>query len=190
MEPEKKFKEELIKDLNLLNSNWIDGDEESGSKKKADIVNHSLKIAIEIKDDTNYRIAFATEPGVMTGQGIDMEKMNQRFSDHIKSADNKFKEYSDYKTILILRTEFLLEKIIGYAIEGCHSYLLQDRKLIYAGRRKKYSKYCGREIGCFLIFINREKYYLSNNLAKDNRIVLKNDAESILGLALNDVPAI
>jgi hypothetical protein len=186
MESEENFKKQLIESLNLINLNWIDGDKMGGSEKKADIINHSLKVVIEVKDDTNYKLELATEPGVMIGQSIDVKKMNQRFADHVKSANNKFKEYSHYKTIFILRSEFPLEKLIRYAIDGCHSYLVPGK--IYIGRKGKYSKYIKREIGCFLIFINKQRYYFPNDLAKKDRVVSKKEVEKIFGYTFNDVP--
>ena len=186
---EKTFKENLIYDLNLINAGWIDGDKESDLKKTADIVNHSLKIAIEIKDDTKYKIELPTIPEVIMGQGCDLTKMNQRFSDHIRSANNKFKEYPEYKTILLFRTEFIITDVIRYAIEGLHSYSKPEDHLVYIGRKGKYSKYNKKEIGCFLI-VNQEGFgYFSNELAKGSRSLDKEKTEKIFGCKFNDIPA-
>lgn len=186
--PEKTFKENLIYDLNLINAGWIDGDEESHRKKTTDIVNHSLKIAIEIKDDTKYKIELPITPGVITGQGYDLTKMNQRFSDHVRSANNKFREYPEYKTILLFRTEFIITDVIRYAIEGLHSYSKPADHLVYIGRKGKYSKHNKEEIGCFLI-VNQEGFgYFSNELAKENRSLDKEKIERIFGRKFNDIP--
>ena len=186
---EKTFKENLIYDLNLINAGWIDGDKESNRKKTVDIVNHSLKIAIEIKDDTKYKIELPTTFGVMIGQGYDLTKMNQRFGDHIRSANNKFKEYPGYKTILLFRTEFIITDVIRYAIEGLHSYSKQADRLVYIGRKGKYSKHNKEKIGCFIV-VNQEGFgYFSNDLAEENRFLDKGKIERIFGRKFNDIQA-
>ena len=118
---EEIYKKNLIQSLKSINRDWIDGDKELDRKKTVDVVNHTLKIAIEIKDDTKYKTEMPKTSGVMVTQSEDLTKMNQRFSDHIRSANNKFKEYTGYKTILLFRTEFLITDIIRYSIEGLHS---------------------------------------------------------------------
>ncbi len=189
MIPEEIFKQNLIQSLKSINVGWIDGDKESNRKKKADIVNHSLRIAIEIKDDTKYRIELPTTPGVMVGGSHNLKKMNQRFSDHIRSANKKFKEYPGYKTVLLFRTEFLIIDIIRYSIEGLHSYSKPEDRLVYIGRKGKYSEYNRQEIGCFVV-INQEAHYFPNVLAKQNRLFNKEDVQKIFGHSFKDVPAI
>lgn len=84
MIPEQQFKKRLIGKLNNINKGWIDGDREPGQAKKVDLLNHKLKIALEIKDDTNYEIE--ASKGLGSSQTIDLTKMNQRFSDQAKSS--------------------------------------------------------------------------------------------------------
>ncbi len=151
-------------------------------------MNHSLKIAIEIKDDTKYKIELPTSSGVMVPQGYDLTKMNQRLSDHVRSTNNKFKEYPRYKTILLLRTKFVITDVIRYAIEGLHSYSISaDRRLAYIGRKGKYSKYNKKEIGCFLI-VNREGFgYFPNEIAKQGRCIGRKELEKIFGHKINKI---
>lgn len=184
---EEQFKENLIYNLNRIRLGWIDGDKQNHNNKTADIVNHRAKIAIEIKDDTKYKTELPTVPGVIIGQGCDLTKMNQRYSDHVKSANNKFKQYPSYKTILIFRTEFIITDIIRYAIEGLHSYQISGNGLVYIGRRGKYSHFSKNEIGCFLIINGSDFGYFPNQLAKENRIISKDEAETIFGHKFNDI---
>ena len=89
---ENGFKKRLIKKLNIINPGWIDGDKEQTSGKKSDVVNHSSKIAIEIKDDTKYKIKIPKDKRIGVW-GEDLGLMNKRFTNHLRSANNKFKEY-------------------------------------------------------------------------------------------------
>ena len=183
------FKQNLIQSLKSINMDWIDGDKESNRKKKADIVNHSLRIAIEIKDDTKYKTETPKISGVMVTHSEDLTKMNQRFNDHIRSANKKFKEYPGCKTILLFRTDFLITDIIRYAVEGLHSYSKPKDHLVYIGRKGKYSKYNRQEIGCFIV-INQEAHYFPNVLARQSRLLSKEEVEKIFGQNFKDVPAI
>jgi len=154
------------------------------------VVNHTLKIAIEIKDDTKYKIETPKTSGVMVTQSEDLTKMNQRFSDHVRSANNKFKEYPGYKTILLFRTEFLITDVIRYAIEGLHSYSKPKDRLVYIGRKGKYSKYNRQEIGCFIV-VNQGTHYFPNDVfAKQSRLLNKKKVEGIFGQNFKDIPAI
>lgn len=184
MIPEKIYKQNLIQSLNSIGVGWIDGDKEI-NKKNADMVNHALKIAIEIKDDTIYKLE-TPPPGIMINQGYDLKKMNQRFADHIRSANNKFKEYPNYKTIFLLRTEFPIMRVVRYVIEGLDSYVKNsDGHLVYAGKVGKYSKYNKQEIGCFLV-IENDGYYFPNVFARPNRTLTKEEVRKIFGYAFKD----
>lgn len=188
---EKEFKREMINKLNAINSGWIDGDRDTKRHRKADVVNHLLKIVIEIKDDRHYKIEVPNS-GEMVSSGEDLNKMNQRFTDHLRSANNKFKEYPDCKTILLIRTEFPIIDIIRYSIEGLHTYKLPPsgkRPLIYNGRKTKYSEYIRKEIGCYLIS-NQENYYFSNKFANQERVLKKEKVEKMFDLKLKDIPQI
>ena len=189
MIPEEIYKETLIQALKSIDNDWVDGDKELGRKKTVDIVNHTLKIAIEVKDDTKYKTIVPPRSGVMVTQSVDLTKMNQRFGDHVRSANNKFKEYQGYKTILLFRTEFLTTDVIRYAVEGLHSYSKPKDCLVYIGRRGKYSKHNRQTIGCFVV-INQEAHYFPNVFAEENRLLNKKEVEKIFGQSFKDVPAI
>lgn len=79
-----EYKRNFLSILNRQKAGWINGDAEHGPQKKADIVNHGLKICIEIKDDTKYKII--ADGMVRT---TDLKLMNQRFGDDVNSANSK-----------------------------------------------------------------------------------------------------
>ena len=192
---EKEFKKKLIDKLNAINPGWSDGDKDIKRKKKADIVNHLLKIAIEIKTDQHYKMDIPP-PDVRKTHEVGLSLMNKRFADHIKSANSKFEEYREYKTILLIRTKFPVVNIIREAIEGIPTYKRPPnggRPLNYIERESKYSKHIRKEIGCFLIFSKDTYfkpgiYFLPNKFAEKIRILSKKEVEELFGLTFEDVP--
>jgi hypothetical protein len=185
---EKDFKKKLISRLNLINPGWEDGDLNNQRQKKADIVNNQLKIAIEIKDDTKHKINFSEKSGEIVTNSQNLEIMNARLNDAVRSANRKFKFYPNYRTILLFRTEFSIVDVFCYALVGLHSYSLpQDgnEKLKYVGRKTKYSQYNRKETGCFVIWIDNI-YYCPNVLANKERIIEKIQIEKIFGLELKN----
>ena len=165
---EPKFKKKFLETLNQRSKGWIDGDKETGKGKKVDILNHNLKIAIEIKDDTKYKII---ADGVVRTN--DLVLMNQRFSDHIKSANNKFKLYPDYKSVILFRTEHISGPV-KYAIEGLDQYNKVGENLVHIGKVGKYSKFAKNEVGGFLI-LNYKVAYFTNYHSKPERVISKED---------------
>jgi len=191
MIPEKQFKKNLLFKLNAINSGWIDGDKDLKRKHKADIVNHSLMVAIEIKDDTKHKI----NSGMLVENSQDLTIMNKRLSDDIRSANKKFKSYPNYKTILLFRTGFFMVDIFRYALEGLHAYSSprdKNGKLRYVGRATKYSAFIRKEIGCFIIYVYSEKgwYYIPNKLAEPQRVLDKEKIENLFNLKLENVKQI
>ena len=186
MFPENIYKEKLIDNLNRINKGWIDGDKEKNSRKTADIVNHTLKMVIEIKDDTKYKLPKPPPGGGMVTSGHDLTKMNQRLSDHLKSANAKFKSYPGYKTILLIRTDFIIVDVLCYAIKGLHRYSKVGGELKYTGRTGKYSTYIRKEIGGFLI-VSDAYYYFPNQYALPQRIVTRDEIQSILGKEVKEI---
>ncbi|OGZ03114.1 MAG: hypothetical protein A2430_01550 [Candidatus Liptonbacteria bacterium RIFOXYC1_FULL_36_8] len=170
---EKNYKLLLIKQLNYIKGGWINGDsnKKNVKNKTADIVNHSLKFAMEIKDDTK-----------SSENSCDLKLMNQRYADRVKSASNKFSIYSGYKTLLIIRTEFPIPDIIYYAILGLDTYNKNiNNQLVYFGKVGKYSDYIYKQIGGFLIYSYpidcvAQYYYYPNPHALNCR---KTDKEEI-----------
>ena len=186
---ESEFKEGLIKRLNSKQPGWIDGDQEIRDGKTADIVNHIRKVAIEVKDDTRYKLHISNRPRGMSVGGHDLGKMNERYSDHVRSANRKFKQYAGYKTILLFRTEFPIFDVIRYSVEGLYTYSLGVGGLVYSGRRGKYSKFNRKEIGCFLL-VAHDAGYFPNVLADSIRVLSKKEVEEIFGWDLEEVAKI
>ncbi|HEY4513554.1 MAG TPA: hypothetical protein VJH06_03520 [Candidatus Paceibacterota bacterium] len=181
------FKKHLLFRLNKTSVGWLDGDMENGNTKKADIVNHAVKVAIEIKDDTNYKTVFPKEEGVIYTASHDLTKMNQRYADHIKSANDKFKNYPGHKTILIFRTDFVITEVIKYAIEGLHQFKKVEEDLTYAGRKGKYSTYIRNNIGCFVIIVKDKVDFFPNAYADESRVLNKKEVETILGFKIKEI---
>lgn len=182
---EDKYKEKLLKKLNKQNSGWVDGDKKGDpNKKTADLVNPDLKIAIEIKDDTKYKSIKPPTSGVVSDE-YDLDKMNKRMSDHLKSANNKFKEYPNHKTILILRTNLDLPVVIRYSFDGLHTYTKNKSKnLKHIGRKSKYSIYAKKHVGGIII-ASRNYNFFENSYASKERLVKIEEVGDVLGEKIN-----
>lgn len=182
---EKEFKKKLIDKLNKIDISWFDGDLESGQNKKADIVNHRLEIAIEIKDDKKHK----TE---ISGAGsTDLSLMNKRLQDDIRDANKKFEQYPSYKTILLFRTDFYFSDIMKYAMRGPKVLHINKNTQIVenVSRETKYSPYIFKNIGCFLVF-NQNAFYFSNNYALSERVLNKEKIEKLFEMnfaVINDI---
>lgn len=98
--PENDFVVSTIETLNTIASGWINGDEEDGYTKigSVDIVNHSLKIAIEVKDDS-----FVVLPPPGVAYNTNLGPVSKRYQRDIKSANKKFRNYPDYQTVVLIR---------------------------------------------------------------------------------------
>lgn len=194
---EKKLKENLINGLNKINQDWIDGDTENSFQKTADIVNHLLKVAIEIKDDTK------SQPPQKVGSSYsgsyDAKKLNKRFFNYIKNANKKFREYQQYKTSLLIRTNLPMTAMVRNSIEGIHTFerfstgkkivplnaknFIISQRLTYSGRKDKHNR---SEVGCFLVF-NIDGYsYFPNEFATNIRKMDKAGIEFLFGFNFCD----
>jgi hypothetical protein len=111
--------------------------------------------------------------------------MNQRFSDHIKSANAKFKIYPSYKTIVLFRTEHIAPPI-KYVIEGLDQFQKVDDELKYVGKIGKYSKFAKDQVGVFLI-INHEISYFQNKFAKPEKIISLQDIIKYTGWNIKNI---
>ena len=194
---EKKLKQKLISGLNKINQGWIDGDIESNSQKTADIVNHSLRIAIEIKDDTK------SQPPTIIGSyhsgSYDVKELNKRFFNHIKDANKKFREYTKYKTALLIRTNLPMVVMVREAVGGIRTFkrhkagqkvvpanaenYIISSGLTYSGRRGKHNR---KEIGCFLVLNKCVYSYFTNEFAVRDRKMDKSKIESFFGFTFYD----
>lgn len=173
---EKDYKILLIKQLNSINNGWVDGDKEIKKGKKVDIVNHNLKFAIEIKDDTK------------SGEkSQDLKLGNKQYANRIKLACDKFYNYSNYKTLLIFRTEYPVAENIYYEILGLHRYVKNTKnQLVYSGRVSKCLPCRYEQIGGFLIYscppkpVVAEYYYYPNSHALSYRKINRKEINNIL----------
>lgn len=184
MVQEQIFKTELIKRLSPENG-WFDGDTENTPLKKVDILNHNLKIAIEVKDDTVHKTINPTPENPIVVQHTSMVRMNTILTDHMSDARLKFKNYPEYKTILLFRTDHQTISSVRYAIDGLHTFTESE----YAGRRSKYSSHIRENIGCFVICdYDGEFHYIPNPHCKSlSNLVSKTEAEEIFVQKLYDV---
>lgn len=171
---ENQYKTNLIQTLNQQNSGWIDGDTENGRKNTADVVNHALKIVIEIKDEPK-------------GSPDGLKKANQQYGDHLRSVNKKFNEYPEYKTILLIRGSMnTIPAIVRYSIEGLDTYQPVNGITTYVGKVRKYSLYIRKNIGSFLIDADKY-YYFFNKYTLTNRVIKKREVEKILGLSVQEI---
>ncbi|MEI6480154.1 MAG: hypothetical protein WCO12_01350 [bacterium] len=178
------FKNELIRKLSV-EKGWIDGDKEISDGKKVDILNHRKKVAIEVKDDTVHKSEMPSPERPIICTTTDIGRMNKILSDHIKKARIKFKKYSDYKTILLIRTEHRIMDTVRYAIDGLHTYTQTS----YIGRRGKYSEHTRENIGCYIICdSDGGLHYIPNPHCKfSENLVSKREAEDILEQSLDEI---
>lgn len=181
MTEESAFKKEFIQMLNRQSDGWVDGDKEPGHGKKVDIINRRLSIAIEVKDDNHYKIIADSIPRTTI---TNLKLMNQRYSDHINSANGKFKNYPGFKTIVLFRTEYI-PQTVRYAIEGLDQYKRSNDGLSYVGKVGKYTQFGKNEVGGYLIFTG-SMYYFPNYLAKSERVISKEEVEILVGKKLID----
>ena len=137
---EEDFKVYLIKKLNRIYSGWIDGDKNNITNKTADLINEPLKFAIEIKDDKTYKHKFPPLTGEMITSGLDLNNKSEQFKNHARDANKKFKNYLNYKTILLIRTELInipLD-VIGYIFSGMQRFIKPGNRLMEIGRKNKF----------------------------------------------------
>lgn len=185
---EKEFKDKLTAKLNLINQGWYDGDLKN-SNKSADIVNDDLKIAIEIKDDVLYKSLIPPKDGRMVSQTIDITKKNRQYKNHIKLANEKFLNYKDYKSILILRTEIAdrTSGTIDYIINGPQVFSKVNGQLQYAGRPSTFfgdHDNSTNEVGSVIFWGSSNIIYRKNinpNVNK-NRFINKTRLQIIFGM--------
>jgi|GEM_PF-3135314 len=166
-----QFKEDILELLSHQNDNWVDGDKDQARKNKADIVNHALKIAIEVKDEPK--------------GGSNLLKAVEEYGDILRSVTKKFREYPQYKTALLIRgSEQTIAEIVYQSIKGVDRYERVGDTLIHAGVVNKYKgdKYLKKKIGCYLIFCGAQYYYFSNKLSSDDCVIKKEKIADVFGL--------
>lgn len=183
---EATYKRNLIESLNKVQIGWIDGDQEATVGKKADIVNHQMKIAIEIKDDTVHKTIRPIPERPLIVVTTSLDRMSTILLDHIRDAYSQFKNFPGYKTILLIRSDHDIVESIRYCIDGLHTYTQTQ----YLGKiPTKYTSYIKSNIGCFVLYNYEGKlFYVLNDLCKHvaNKVT-KEFAEEIFGEKMFDV---
>ena len=191
-ESEGLYKKYLIKKLNKINIGWVDGDKNNNKTKTTDLINKTLNIAIEIKDDTTYKHKFpsATERGARLNN-IDISKKSEQLKSHARDANKKFRNYPNFKTILLIRTELvnIPFDIIGYIFNGMLRFTKIDGKLVKIGKKNEFLSFTStKEIGSYLLFGNNSYYYIENPNANPCRIVSRYNLEKHLSETIENIP--
>jgi len=190
MEPEAKYKEELIDKLNKINLGWADGDKDNTSDKTADLVNQSLKIAIEIKDDTKYKYKEPPLSGEMIEKSLRLDNKSNQLKEDAQGANEKFRNYPNYKTILLLRTELAKEPIgvFSYIFSGLQRFIRVGNRHAEISRRNRYlSKSSTTEIGGYLLFSGVKYFYFKNPNAGKIRSLDQGNVENIFNEEIEDL---
>ncbi|MBP6886194.1 MAG: hypothetical protein KBC02_03050 [Candidatus Pacebacteria bacterium] len=186
MIPEKEFKKRLIYRLNSKSEGWRDGDLDSSVGRKADVVNDALKIAVEIKDDTTFHFIHP-DPGQIVTQTTNLSTKNRQLKNHIKDANEKFLNYPDYKTVVLIRTE-MLTGTIDYTIDGPQTFGKIGGQLVYTGRPSTFWGHHDKstsEVGGILFWGDKCQYRINENPnTKPQRILLADELSSLIGESL------
>lgn len=187
MLPEKVFKKHLLDRLNKINPGWIDGDFQNNHIKTVDLINLNLKIGIEIKDDTVFK--YSSSPSVYT---INHDKVSNQFKTDARDANTKFKNYPDFRTVLLMRTELvnLPLSIVGYQFSGLRRFTKSKSGLnnIEIGRKNKYLSFTStKEIGCYLLFGNNQYYFIGNPNANPKRNFNKKILEFVFSEKIEEI---
>ena len=151
---EEKHVNKWIARLNCSDSNWINGDKLSKGKT-ADIINDKLKIAIELKREK--------------GQSLDnthgnLEKISNRLDDYFKLSNEKFINYPEFKTLLLIELKTCIDTAI-LSMEGIQSLHINNGELIGKSLRNNqlYTKisYCNN-------------YFIAQQTQDKTRILITN----------------
>ncbi len=191
---EQEFKEKLIKKLNVLNPGWRDGDIDKFVGKKADIVNDDIKIVIEIKDDTVFKMDSLSKTCYPSIIEVKSNQKGRQFKGDLKDANKKFVNYPNYKSILLLRTRMadIPRDIIEYTLRGSKTYRKINGKWILAGRPSTF--FSGhdnstKEVGVILFLGKNECLYRENTNPNVNRkrIIEKRELEELFDIQLSNL---
>jgi hypothetical protein len=188
---EQIFKQKLIDRFNKNAANWIDGDSDLPNERTPDIINHSMKVVIEIKDDTKYKFDIPKN-GEIGCKTTNLSEKNRQFKNHLKDANKKFINYPDYKSVLLLRTEVVnfMGSIAEYIINGPTTYKKINGKLLCIGHPSTFwgnHDHSTKEVGAILFLGNNEYFYRQNtNPNVNNKRILKRvELEKIFGHKIN-----
>lgn len=190
MELEAEYKKKLINKLNRIKPGWTDGDKDNNSNKTADLVNSSLKIAIEIKDDTKYKYEEPPLSGETIVKTLKLDDKSKQFKGDARDTNKKFRNYQNYKTILLFRTQLAKEPrgVIGYIFSGLQRFIRIGNRHAEIGRWNKYlSESSTTEIGGYLFFSGDDYCYFKNPNANKIRCLEKDEVEKIFAEKIEDL---
>lgn len=165
--------------LEVYSKGWIYGDAENREIKTADFVNHSQKIAIELKREKGDNL---------DNKDNNLVSSSDRIEGYIKDANKKFKNYPDFKTLLLveLKSSTWSAQVIMRGIINIHS--INGQHIGNSIKNKRlFSKM--ENIGAIIFWpgkgnITNIAYYFDNLSAKDICKMTQLETEKILGNSL------
>lgn len=192
---ESQFKKQFLEKLNTINPGWQDGDQEDGLEKTktVDVVNHTLKIAIEVKDDYKFFLA----QGVQDENESGSNSSNRQYKKDIKEANDKFINYPCYKTVALIRTrrgDFFIDNLV----EGPIMLYVQVGHVgsnpTVVGQSRPSSFFLPhdksiKEVGVILFWGDKKILYIKNKNQNVNkqRFIEKETLEKIMGFKLENL---
>lgn len=101
---------------------WEIGDKKGHGPKTVDVVNHSCKIALELKREKG---------GSLDNQNRNADKLSNRLEPRIQNANEKFKQYHGYRTILIIEldTNVISAQVVMSGLPQLHAEKIIGREL-------------------------------------------------------------
>lgn len=154
---EEKHVNKWIAKLNCSDSNWINGDKLSKGKT-ADIINDKLKIAIELKREKGQSLD--NTPG-------NLEKISNRLDDYFKLSNEKFINYPEFKTLLLIELKTCIDTAI-LSMQGIQSLHINNGELIGKSLRNNQLYTKTNNIGGIILwpapenFLSKNCYYFIN----------------------------
>ncbi len=115
-----EYIQNLLKNLIKVNNGWLMGDKEEDYKniKSADLVNHTEKLVIEVKDDFSESPPELNLSNPLFIRTRNLETLSNRYKSDISDAHNKFKNYQGYESAVIIRfNDFTFQSIL-YLLGG------------------------------------------------------------------------
>jgi len=171
-----KIKEKWLNLLKPLNSDWEDGDL-NNQDKTADLINKNLKLAVELKNDTIFKIK------INRISGGSLITLSNRYRGYGRDANQKFLSYPDHKTALLIETQ-MFKGLLQNVFTGIQVINLNTRKS-FLKNKNLWESY--PNIGCYIIKSEPENtipeyYYCHNPVADQCRIIEKEGIDNYLGI--------
>lgn len=166
--------------LNLYQPEWLLGDIKNSRVKTADFINNDLKFAIELKREKN---------GSLDNQSENVVTFSNRLEGYFESASFKFKNYPNYKTILIIEVASSIMGVAQAAMNSIPQLHFVNGTLLGASFKNKnlYGQKMSN-IGCVILWpmfggsiLNNVPYYFDNPFCTHQQKVSQDDAEFIIG---------